>query len=220
METNPQLLAEIARAVEELEEAKATALVDEALEKGLNTVDILQEGVMAGLKGAGRRFEEKEYFMLELMAVGEIAKKLIDTITPHLPSMEGKEPARVVIGSTKGDIHDIGKNLIITQLQVAGFEVYDLGVDVPSLTFIEKATEVEADIIAMSAFLTTTMVYFSEVIQYLKDMGLRDKFKVIVGGGTTDEAYAESIGADGTAPDAIQAVALCERLVSEKRRGS
>jgi methanogenic corrinoid protein MtbC1 len=131
--------------------------------------------------------------------------------------VEGVKAARVVIGSTKGDIHDIGKNLIITQLQLSGFEVYDLGVDVPSTTFIDKAQEVGADIIAMSAFMTTTMIYFADVINYLKDMDLRDKYKVIVGGGTTDAAYAESIGADGTAPDAIQAVKLCEILISEKK---
>ncbi|MGI5926682.1 MAG: cobalamin B12-binding domain-containing protein [Thermacetogeniaceae bacterium] len=218
MESNTQMLAELAKAVEELDEAKAAAIVDEALQKGLNPVDILQ-GVVAGLKAAGHRFEINEYYLLELMEVGEIGKKLINTITPHLPSLDGSSPGRVVIGSTKGDIHDIGKNLIITQLQVAGFEVYDLGVDVPSLTFIDKAQEVGADIIAMSAFLSTTMAYFAEVINYLKDMGLRDKFKVIVGGGTTDEAFAKSIGADGTAPDAIQAVKLCERLLSEKKEG-
>ncbi len=217
MENEVQMLDEIAKAVDELDETKATTLVDEALEKGLNPVDILQKGVVAGLKAVGHKFETKEYFMLELMEAGELGKKLIDTITPHLPRIEGTKTARVVIGSSKGDIHDIGKNLVIMQLQISGFEVYDLGVDVPSTTFIDKAREVGADIIGMSAFLSTTMAYFAEVINYLKDMGIRDKYKVIVGGGTTDAAFAESIGADGTAPDAIQAVKLCERLMAEKK---
>jgi methanogenic corrinoid protein MtbC1 len=217
MENNMQILAEIANAVDELDEAKATNLVDEALKKGLNPIDVLQQGVVAGLKAVGHKFETKEYYMLELMEAGEIGKKLIDIITPFLPRIEGAKPARIVFGSSKGDIHDIGKNLVITQLQISGFEVYDLGVDVPSTTFIDKARELRADIIAMSAFLSTTMAYFSEVINYLKDMGIRDKYKVIVGGGTTDAAFAESIGADGTAPDAIQAVKLCERLMAEKK---
>jgi len=217
MENNKQILDEIAKAVDELEEAKATTLVDEALEKGINPIDILQQGVVAGLKAVGHKFETKEYYMLELMEAGELGKKLINTITPHLPSIEGGEPARVVIGSAKGDIHDIGKNLVITQLEISGFEVYDLGVDVPSMTFIDKSREVEADIIAMSAFMSTTMAYFAEVVNYLKDMGLRDKYRVIVGGGTTDAAFAESIGADGTASDAFHAVKLCEQLMSEKK---
>lgn len=217
MENNKQILDEIAKAVDELDENKATTLVDEALKKGVNPVDILQQGVVAGLKAVGHKFETKEYFMLELMEAGELGKELIKTITPHLPSIEGSKAAKIIIGSSKGDIHDIGKNLVITQLEISGFEVYDLGVDVPSMTFIDKAQEVGADIIAMSAFLSTTMAYFAEVINYLKDMGLRDKYKVIIGGGTTDVAFAESIGADGTAPDALQAVKLCESLMLEKK---
>ena len=156
--------------------------------------------------------------MLELMMAGDLGKKLMAAITPHLPKVEGaQKPGKIVIGSSKGDIHDIGKNVVITQLQLAGFEVFDLGVDVPSMTFVDKARETGADIIAMSAFLTTTMAYFSEVINYLKDMGLRDKYRVIVGGGTTDAAFAESIDADGTAPDAIQAVKLCQNLIAMKK---
>src|SRR5512139_3671920 len=105
------------------------------------------------MKAIGRKFEAKEYFMLELMEGGEAGKKLIEIITPYLPRKEGLKPAKVVIGTVKGDIHDIGKNLVITQLGVSGFEVYDLGVDVPSMAFIEKAKEVGADIIGMGAFL-------------------------------------------------------------------
>ncbi len=218
MKDNKQLLDEIAKAVDKRDETKSITLVNEALKKGLNPADVLQKGVVAGLKTVGHKFETKEYYMLELMEAGDLGKTLIDIITPHLPRIEGDKPARIVIGSTKGDMHDIGKNLVITQLQIAGFEVYDLGVDVPSPTFIEKAKEVGADIIGLSAFLTPTMAYFGEVIKYMKDMGIRDKYKVIVGGGATDEAYAKSIGADGTAPDAFQAVKLCQRLMSEKKK--
>ncbi len=217
MADNMQVLDEIAKAVDELDEARAKTLVDEALKNGIDPVAIVQQGVVAGLKAVGHKFETKEYYMLELMEAGELGKKLIDTITPHLPRTEGARRAKVVIGATKGDIHDIGKNLVITQLQIYGYDVYDLGVDVPSIAFIDKAREVGADIIAMSAFLSTTMSYFADVINYLKDMGIRDKYKVIVGGGTTDAAFAKSIGADGTAPDAVQAVKLCESLISQKK---
>ncbi len=209
-----ELKDEIAIAVSDLQEDKAEALVNDSLAQGIDA-KLLLDGVMAGLQEVGHKFEAQEYFMLELMEAGELGKKLIDTITPHLPKLEGAKSAKVVIGSTKGDIHDIGKNLVITQLQLAGFEVIDLGVDVPSMTFVDKARETGADIIAMSAFLSMTMAYFSEVIKYLNDMGLRDKYKVIVGGGTTDAAFAKSIGADGTASDAVGAVKLCAQLMAK-----
>jgi methanogenic corrinoid protein MtbC1 len=207
---------EIALAVADILEDRAETLVNDSLAQGVDA-KLLLDGVIAGLQEVGHRFETQEYFMLELMEAGELGKNLIGTITPHLPKLEGARKGKVVFGSSKGDIHDIGKNLVITQLELAGFDVIDLGVDVPSMAFIDKARETGADIIAMSAFLTTTMAYFSEVVQYLKDMGLRDKYKVIVGGGTTSEEFAASIGADGTAPDAVKALKLCEKLMAEKR---
>lgn len=216
MADDSQVQQEIAQAVVDLEEERAAALVEQALAEGVDAKRLL-DGIVDGLNAVGKKFETGDYFMLELMMAGELGKSLIEAITPHLPTIEGSEPAKVIIGSVKGDIHDIGKNLVITQLQLAGFEVWDLGVDVASMAFIDKAQEVGADIIAMSAFLSTTVVYFAEVIDYLKDMGLRDKYRVIVGGGTTDAAFAESIGADGTAPDAIQTVTLCKRLMLEKK---
>jgi len=208
-------IQEIAQAVLELEEDKAETLVRAALANGLDPVKVLQEGVIAGIKAIGEKFETQEYFLLELMMGGDIGKKLIAIITPHLPAVERTSAAKVVIGSSKGDIHDIGKNLVITQLQIAGFEVYDLGVDVPSMAFIDKAREVDADIIGMSAFLSNTMACFAEVVNYLKDMGLRDKFKVIAGGGPTSPEYVESIGADGWAPNGFETVKLCERLLAK-----
>lgn len=206
----------LAQAVADLEEDKAEALVRQGLANGVDPKALL-DGVVAGLKTVGDKFAAQEYFMLELMMSGDIGKKLMALITPHLPKIEGGKSAKVVIGSTKGDIHDIGKNIVITQLQLAGFEVIDLGVDVPSMTFIDKARELNADIIALSAFCSTTMAYFAEVINYLKDLGIRNQYKVIVGGGTTDAAFAESIDADGTAPDAIGAVKLCNNLMAMKK---
>lgn len=204
---------EIAKAVEDIEESKAEALVKEALAAGVDPAGILR-GVVAGLKAIGRRFENKEYFLLELTEGGEVGKKLVDLIAPHIPAKEGQEPAKVVIGAVQGDIHDIGKNLVATQLRVSGFEVYDLGINVPSMNFVDKACDSGADIIALSAFLSTTIPYFVEVLDCLRDMGLRSKFKVIIGGGTTTKAYADQIGADGWAEDAVRAATLCESLVS------
>jgi methanogenic corrinoid protein MtbC1 len=207
---------EIASALVEIEEDKATGLVTEGLAQGTDP-ELLLEGVTEGLHEVGRRFETKEYFMLELMETGEIGKKLIAAITPYLPKREGALAGKVVIGSTKGDIHDIGKNLIITQLQLAGFEVVDLGVDVPTMTFIDKAVEIGADIIAMSAFMTTTMAYFGECVDYLRDMGLRDKFFAICGGMMCSPEFIASIGADGTAEDAVGTVKLCQKLIASRK---
>lgn len=211
--SNSSFSEEIVKAVEELEESKAEALVKKALEDGCDPEQILG-GVVAGLKAIGRRFEKKEYFLVELIEAGELGEKLVNMIMPFLPLKGRERSAKVVIGAVKGDVHDIGKNLVATQLRVSGFEVYDLGVDVPSMTFVDKAQEVGADIIALSAFLTTTIPCFTEVLNYLKDMGLRAKYKTIIGGGTTTQAYADEIGADGWAADAIEAVTLCENLLS------
>ena len=208
-----EVVQEIRHAVEDLEDERAESLVRDALAGGADATQLL-EGVMVGIRQVGRRYETGEYFMLELIQAGVLGKKLINAISPRLPKVEGVRSARVLIGSTKGDNHDIGKNMIITQLQVSGFEVFDLGVDVPSTTFVEKAKELDVDIIGMSAFMSTTMAHFSEVIDYLNDVGLRDKYKIIVGGGTTDAAFAESIGADGTAFDAVEVVRLCQRLMT------
>ena len=206
---------EIVKAVEAIDYPKAEALVKEALQKGVDSTEVLQ-GVVDGMKAIGHKFETKEYYMLELMEGGDVGKRLIAIITPHLPRREGVKPSKIVIGTVKGDIHDIGKNLVITQLEVSGFEVYDLGVDVPSMTFIDKAKEVGADIIGMGAFITTTIANFKEVMGFLNDMGLRDKYKVIIGGGPTTQELAESLGADGWAPDAVSAVTLCERLITKE----
>lgn len=202
---------EITKAVKELDEQKAQSLVEESLERGIDPTLVLN-GVVAGLKAIGQKFETKEYFLLELIEGGELGKKLVDLITPYIPAKEGIKPTRIVIGAVKGDIHDIGKNLVATQLRVSGFEVLDLGVDVPSMSFVDKAEELRADIIALSAFLTTTIPCFIEVLEYLRDMGLRKKYKVIIGGGTMTQRYADLIGADGWAPDAARAVTLCEGL--------
>lgn len=211
--SNADIINDITQAVEELDERRAQSLVIERLGLGTDPSLVLQ-GVVAGLKSIGQKFERKEYFLLELIEGGELGKSLVDMITPHIPAKQGVKPTRIIIGAVKGDIHDIGKNLVATQLRVSGYEVFDLGVDVPSMSFIDKAQELHADIIALSAFLTTTIPCLTEVLDYLRDMGLRSQYKVIIGGGPTTQAYADQIGADGWAPDAAKAVVLCENLHS------
>jgi len=196
-----------------LESDKTVSMVKEALEAGLDPVAVLQEGIVAGLQEVGRKFGAGDYFLAELMMAGKLGESCIEIITPHLPEQTGTKKGVVVIGAVEGDLHDIGYSLVANQLQLAGFEVHKLGVNIPSMTFVDKAKELNADIIGLSAFLVTTIPNCGEVVNYLKDMGLRDKFKVIIGGAETNKEKAEALGCDGQADDAVEAVSVCEKLM-------
>jgi methylmalonyl-CoA mutase cobalamin-binding domain/chain len=209
----------IAELIAEVNEA-ATDAVETALAGGEDPLVLLQEGVIRGLEQIGEKFEAKEYFLPELMVGGQIAEQCIALINPHLPKDRGAPRGVMVIGAVQGDMHDLGFNLVAKQLELVGFEVHALGVDVAPMTFIDKAREVNAEIIALSTFLVTTIPGCSEVIDYLRDMGLRERFKVIVGGGNTTKETADQLGADGWAPNAVEAVALCEGLVAGGKRAS
>lgn len=207
-------IKEIVDAIVELEDDKAIALVTEAVQKGeLQPVEILQDGIMKGLKEIGDRFGTGEYFLAELVLGGNLTDRCIEVLQPYLPKNTGPKKGKVVIGAVKGDLHTIGYGLVAKQLSLAGYEIIDMGVDVPSMTFIDKAREVNADIIALSAFLVTTIPYCVELINYLKDLNIRDQFKVIIGGTETNQAAADAMGADGWSPDAVDAVKLCNRLL-------
>lgn len=196
----------------------ATDAVTAALARGEDPLVLLQEGVIGGLGRIGEQFEAGEYFLGELILGGEIAEKCIALIDPHLPKGRGAPRGVVVIGAVQGDMHDLGYGLVAKRLELAGFEVHSMGVDVAPMTFIDKAREVDADIIGLSTFLVTTIPGCSEVLDYLRDMGLRERFKVIVGGGATTEEIADELGADGWAENAVAAAALCEGLVARAEK--
>ncbi len=206
---------EIHDAVWRLQKAKAFDLVKQGLAEGLDPVEMLQKGVIAGLRVVGAKFGAKEYFLAELVMGGKVAEPCIDLIKPHLPpNVEGKQ-GTVVIGAVKGDLHTIGYGLVSTQLELAGFEVHKLGIDLDSKVFIEKAQEHGADIIGLSAFLVTTIPYCPEVLGYLRDMGLRDEYKVIIGGTECTADKADAMDADGWALNAVAAVPLCRHLMGK-----
>lgn len=206
-------IEEIAKEFVAINNDKTVSLIKQALEEGLDPVEILQQGVIAGLQQVGKKFGEGEYFLAELMMAGKLGETCIELITPHLPGTTGPKKGIVVIGAVQGDLHDIGYGLVANQLKMAGFEVHKLGVNIPSMAFIDKAQELNADIIGLSAFLVTTIPNCAEVVNYLNDMGLREKFKVIIGGAETTKEKAESMGCDGQADNAVEAVGLCERLM-------
>lgn len=206
---------EIYDAVWQLKKAKAQELVKQGLAEGLDPVKMLQEGVIGGLRVVGDKFGAKEYFLAELVMGGKVAEPCIDMIKPHLPPNEGGVQGTVVIGAVKGDLHTIGYGLVTTQLELAGFRVHKLGIDLDSMVFIEKAQEYNADIIGLSAFLVTTIPYCPEVLAYLRDMGLRDRFRVIIGGTECTADKADAMDADGWALNAVAAVPLCKRLMGQ-----
>lgn len=190
-----------------------------ALDSGVDPLKIIEEGIAKALKTVGDGFEKGELFLVHLISAASAAEKgLKDVIEPELRrrNLSRKVLGRVVLGTVEGDIHDIGKNIVASLLFSSGFEVYDLGKDVPVTEFINKVKEVDADIVAASALLSTTMPVQKELIEELKAEGLRERVKVIVGGAPVTAEWAEEIGADGYAEDASGAVDEAISLMTGK----
>lgn len=208
-----QVFLKIADAIRYGKKDEIEKLADEVVAKKINPVDAIQKGGVAGLDKLGKDFENLEAFLPELMEGGETMKALINKLTPHLEEGKSALVGTVVIGTVKGDLHDIGKNLVGTTLSVNGFNVIDLGVDVNNNKFIEEAKANNADIIALSSLLTTSAYYIEEFINRLKEDGLRSNYKVIVGGGPIEPEWVKGIGADGYSRTAVGAVKVCKDLM-------
>ena len=192
-------------------------LVKKALKKGLDPLDILKKGLIKGVKTVGEKFGRGELFLPDLIMAGNamsIGSEILRESIEKRTGGRGLESiGKVIICTVKDDIHDIGKNIVITLLRVEGFEVIDLGKDVSTATIVEKVKDLKPDILGLSALLTTTMVRQREVIEALEKAGLRDKVKIMIGGAPTSEEWAEEIGADCWAPDAITAVKKARELI-------
>ncbi|MEM1533277.1 MAG: corrinoid protein [Desulfurococcaceae archaeon] len=208
--------------IEKLKEAVIAGDRDEAIkisreivDKGLDPLEALERGLVAGVLEVGEKWVREEVFLADLVMSAEAMKAASEVLKPEIIKRGKvvKKLGKVVIGTVAGDIHDIGKNIVATMLEASGFEVVDLGVDVPTETFIEKVRELKPDVLGLSALLTTTMLEQKNVIEALKREGLRNKVKVIVGGAPVTEEWAKSIGADGYAEDAIRAVRLVKKLL-------
>ena len=196
----------------ELGEAKEK--IQAVIATGLPASQILNEGLIAPMGEVGRLFEEGEYFVPEMLVSAKTMQSALDILKPLLVEGGVEAIGKVVLGTVKGDLHDIGKNLVGMMVEGAGFEVIDLGVDVSPSKFIE-AIVAGTDIVGLSALLTTTMPAMEETIKAITEAGLRDKVKIIVGGAPVTEAYAERIGADGFAKDASQAATLAKTLIGK-----
>lgn len=192
----------------------AAAVTSAALSENIDPQELLNAAMVPAMDEVGRRFEANEYFVPELLIAARAMKGALALLRPLLTA-RGVEPiGRVVIGTVKGDLHDIGKGLVASMLEGGGFEVIDLGVDVSAEKFVAEAQERGANIIAVSALLTTTMTSMKKVIETLNEAGLRDQIKVVIGGAPVTQQYADSIGADGYSPNASAAVSLARQLAS------
>lgn len=189
--------------------------VTTALEAGLDPNIILNDGMIAAMREVGARFEAGEYYVPEMLIAARAMQSGMTLLKPHLQKTEQKSNGRVLMGTVKGDLHDIGKNLVGLMLEGAGYEIIDLGVDVPAEEFVKKAVELKPDIIGMSALLTTTMASMKTTLDALDAAGLRRNIKVIVGGAPVTETYAHQIEADGFSPDASRAVNLVNELLGK-----
>ncbi|HRK89638.1 MAG TPA: corrinoid protein [Anaerolineales bacterium] len=187
--------------------------VTAALEAGLDPNTILNDGMIAAMREVGVRFEAGDYYVPEMLIAARAMQSGMVLLKPHLQKTEQKSNGRVLMGTVKGDLHDIGKNLVGLMLEGAGYEIIDLGVDVPAEEFVKKAIELKPDVIGMSALLTTTMASMKTTLDALDAAGLRRDIKVIVGGAPVTDTYARQIEADGFSPDASRAVNLVNELL-------
>ncbi len=212
---NEDLFKQMAQSITDGESEQAAELAKKAIAMGVDPLEAINQGFVAGVNYVGDEFSCGNMFLPELVMAGEAMKAAVAVLEPELQKRgtERKMLGKVVLCTVEGDIHEIGKTLVGTMLSATGFQVFDLGVDVPVMKVVEKAREVGADIVAMSALLTTTMVHQKDVIEALEDVGLRTKVKVMVGGAPVTQEWVKQIGADGYSEDAIGAARIAKQLL-------
>jgi 5-methyltetrahydrofolate--homocysteine methyltransferase len=207
------VLSSIYESILEGDNKASPAHVQAALDSGLDPGRILSEGMIAAMAEVGRLFEEGEYYVPEMLIAARAMQAGLAVLKPHLVNANIQPVGKVVAGTVKGDLHDIGKNLVCMMLEGSGFEIVDLGTDVAAERFVEAARQPGVKVVALSALLTTTMTQMQTTIQALEQAEVRQQVKVIVGGAPVTEAFARQVGADGYAPDASRAVSLARTLI-------
>jgi trimethylamine corrinoid protein len=209
------LFKAMAQSITDGEAEKAAELAKQSIEEGIDPLDAINKGFVNGVNYVGDQFSCGNMYLPELVMAGEAMKAAVAVLEPELArrGSERKMLGKVVLCTVEGDIHEIGKTLVGTMLSATGFQVFDMGVDVPVMKVVEKAREVGADIVALSALLTTTMVHQKDVVEALEDIGLRSKVKVMVGGAPVTQEWVKQIGADGYSEDAIGAARVAKQLL-------
>ncbi|EPS52182.1 dimethylamine corrinoid protein [Clostridium botulinum A1 str. CFSAN002368] len=194
-----------------MEEDETVELAKECIENNISAYEAIDKGLAHGMNRAGELYEEGEYYIPELLMCSDAMYSGLEVLKPHLKKNDLGKKHKIVIGVIQGDTHDIGKNLVKIMMETEGFEVIDLGRDVPPRDFVDKAKEIEADIICMSTLMTTTMDGMEEVIKLLKEEGIRDKVTVMIGGGPISQNFADKIGADLYTTDASKAAKCAKK---------
>ena len=208
------ILQRLSLAVLNMDEAGTVVIAKEAIEAKIDAYEAIQGGLVNGMNKAGELYEKEEYFVPELLLCSDAMNVGIEILKPYLKRQETKQKVKVVLGVVEGDTHDIGKNLVKIMMEANDFEVYDLGRNVPAKGFVEKALEIKADIIGLSTMMTTTMDEFGKVIGILGNKGVRNNFRIIIGGGPISVGFANRIGADGYGINATDAVRVIKKLKS------
>ena len=214
MATKEELIARLAECVLEMEDEEVVDVANEYIEAGYEAYDGIMEGLVAGMNKASDLYDAEEYFVTDVLLCSDAMYAGLDVLRPHLPAVENTgDVKKAVIGVVEGDTHDIGKNLVKIMMDTAGFEMHDLGRDVPLAQFVDKAEEVGADIIAISTLMTTTMPGMREVVSMLEERGIRGKYKVMVGGSPISQKFCDEIGADIYTSNAVEAVKAAKAAV-------
>lgn len=216
MEEKMAIVEEISEYLQKGRGKNVKNLVQQALDEGIDPKVILNDGLLAGMMVIGGKFKREEVFVPDVLVAARAMNMGITVLEPKLAAAGNEPVGKAVIGTVKGDLHDIGKNLVTMMMKGAGFEIYDLGVDVEASAFIDKAEEVGADIICMSALLTTTMPSMKEVIDLMEERGVRDKYTVMIGGAPVTDDFAKEIGADYYTADATSAAEVAREVVSTR----
>ncbi|MGI6630318.1 MAG: corrinoid protein [Bacillota bacterium] len=210
-----QYLSRLSEGVLEGDEEMVAEWIDKGLEAGLEPLVMINDGLTKGIQLVGAYFAQGTYYLPDLLLGAKAMDVGLKKLEPHLAGKNRKSLGKVLMGTVEGDLHEIGKNIVIMMLKTAGFEVVDLGVDVPASRFIEKCKDYQPDIIGISALLTTTVGRQKEIIELLEEEGLRKRVKVIIGGAPINQAWADKIGADGYGEDASAAVTVVKKLLEK-----
>ncbi len=211
MSREESILEKLQQSIVELDIDDISQLCNEALDAGISAYDAIVKGMAKGMEIVGQKYEDGEYYLAELIMAGETMKEGMSVLEPHLKGDEIASAGKCIIGTVKGDLHDIGKNVFVSLLKAENFDVIDLGTDITAQKFLEAYNEHKPDIIAMSALLTTTMDEMEKVVKELVDAGVRDKVKVIIGGAPITDEYAVKIGADAAAKDAVEGIRIIRK---------
>jgi len=214
---NDEILKNVSIRLEDLDVEGTIEEVKRALDKEISPFGIVKNALSPAMDRIGQKFERKEYFLSELSLAAYIMKGVMDLLDPHFSVSREGRLGKFLIGTVKGDLHDIGKSFVSMMLTSAGFEVHDLGIDVPDERFVEKAVEIKADFVGMSSLLTTTMPGMKRVIELLENNGIRERLRIFVGGAVVTQSFADEIGADYYAEDAMECVRKARSLVMNRR---